>query len=291
MKSNVNFHIKKTIFPLSFQDAGRYGFLAQGVPISGAMDLESAAIANRLVDNSEVNPVLEITLSGSRISISNKCQIAITGANLSSKINNKPVPMWETITIEKPSILTFEKVISGCRAYLAFNGNWKIEPWLKSYSAIAQSNLTPQFVFKKGDSIDATSNTFISKKIYPEKYRPSFPVAQKIKVMEGPEFNSFTKTQIKYFLKKGFKIASNSNRMGYNLAAGFKNYKQKKELISSGVVPGTIQVTNSGQLTILMRDAQTTGGYPRIAQILSEDINKVGQMKAGDEIFFEMVSL
>ena len=289
MSDLVKFQVRKSPFPVTIQDAGRFGYLEQGVPISGAMDLESAAIANQLVGKSNNAPVLEITLSGTEISISDKCQIAITGANLSPKLNKKTIPTWETITIEKPSIISFGKAISGCRAYLAFNGIFDLQPWLGSFSAFG--NLTPSLILKNEDSIEGRSSASILKKIYPEKYRPTFANSQKIKVLKGPEFDNFSKKQIDYFLKTDFTVASNSNRMGYNLTEGFTNYKQKKELISSGVLPGTIQLTNSGHLTILMRDAQTTGGYPRIANVLNDDINKLAQMRAKDKIFFEIVSL
>ena len=289
MSKLVKFQIIKSPFPVTIQDAGRFGYLEQGIPISGAMDLESAVIANKLVGKPDDNSVLEITLSGTEISISDKCQIAITGANLSPRLNKKPISTWETISIDKPSIISFGKAVSGCRAYLAFNGTFNLHPWLGSFSAFGK--LTPALVLKNGDSIEGLSSASVSKKIYPKKYQPIFLNSQKIKILKGPEFDNFSKKQIDNFLKTSFTIASNSNRMGYNLTEGFKNYKQKKELISSGVLPGTIQVTNAGHLTILMRDAQTTGGYPRIANVLSEDINKLAQMKAGDEIFFEIVSL
>ncbi len=289
MSNLVKFQIVKSPFSVTIQDAGRFGFLEQGIPISGAMDLKSATIANQLVEKPDDNPVLEITLSGTEISISGKCQIAITGANLSPRLNNKPISTWQTISIKKPSIISFGKAVSGSRAYLAFNGTFNLKPWLGSFSAFG--NLTPALVLKNGDSIEGLPSTSVSKKIYPEKYRSTFHNSQKIKVWKGPEFDNFSKKQIDHFLKTDFKIAPNSNRMGYNLTKGFKNYKQKNELISSGVLPGTIQVTNSGHLAILMRDAQTTGGYPRIAHVLGDDINKLAQMKAGDEIFFEIVSL
>lgn len=289
MADSIKFKIIKTHFPVLIQDAGRLNYLKNGVPMSGAMDMQSAAIANQLVGNTTDSPVLEITLPGTEIFVAEKCQIAITGGDFSPQINKRSIPMWETVTVEQASTLVFRKIKSGCRAYLAVNGRLELKPWLGSYSAFGE--LTPSFILKSGAELQVVQNDFIGKKIYPEKYRPAFKNTHKIRVTKGAEFDDFSKSEINFFLKTGFKIDPNSNRMGYLLKEGFNDFKQKKEMISSGILPGTIQVSNGGKLTILMRDAQTTGGYPRIANVLQEDLNKLAQMKAGDEIYFEIVYL
>ena len=112
-----------------------------------------------------------------------------------------------------------------------------------------------------------------------------------IRVLAGPEYSLFSTANIKDFLGKPYAITSQSNRMGYRLDFPLSNYTSPIEVISSGVVPGTIQVTNSGQLIILMADAQTTGGYPRIANVPREDQDKLAQLRPGKHIRFKLVSL
>jgi antagonist of KipI len=112
-----------------------------------------------------------------------------------------------------------------------------------------------------------------------------------IRVLAGPEYSTFNTAAIKEFLGRRFTISPQSNRMGYRLNSPLDNYRTPVEVISSGVVPGTIQVTHSGQLIILLADAQTTGGYPRIANVISVDQDKLAQMRPGDSFSFRLISL
>ena len=128
----VTLHFQKAGLLTTIQDKGRFGYLASGVPIGGAMDQEAARIANQLVGNEPNTPVLEITLLGPSINIQGTTQIALAGANLSPKLNGGAIPMYETITLRQDSILSFGKVVNGCRAYLAIKGAWQIKQWLGS---------------------------------------------------------------------------------------------------------------------------------------------------------------
>jgi len=143
------------------QDRGRWGYQAYGVPIGGAMDRRAAQMANELVRNSIDTPVLEITLLGPSIQVDQTVQIAITGANLSPTINRQPISCYETITLQEKDILSFGRIIRGCRAYLAIRGNWQLPKWLGSYSAVhPNKEVLPESIIKKGDILKVLTTSF-----------------------------------------------------------------------------------------------------------------------------------
>ena len=286
---SIKFH--KAGLLTTVQDLGRNGYQSFGVPISGVMDENSAKIANWLVGNEENSPLVEMTLLGPKIEFGGEVQIALTVADLSPKINGLEVSMYETITLKMGDILTFGRLKSGCRTYLAIRGNLQIQKWLNSASASPQNTLklTPDSLIQKGSELQTLSQKLIAKRIYPIEKRPIFSNFETIKVLAGPEFEQFSKIEIAHFFGYNHIITSDSNRMGYRLDNQMIN-EGKRDIISSGIVPGTIQVTNSGQPIILMKDAQTSGGYFRFLNVINEDLNKLGQMKPGDLIRFEMVN-
>ena len=274
-------------------DQGRTGYQAWGVPVGGAMDRSSAQLANWLVGNLWEAPVLEITLMGPIVKIEGDCQIAITGANLSPKLGQRSLPMYETVTVENAADLSFGKPLSGCRAYLAIGGHWQVPKWLASHSALAydSTGVTTDSLIKKNTILSVDTNTKIEPRKIPFDQRPEFSHSQKIRVLPGPEFGLFTKPLQNQLVTKSFTLSKDSNRMGCRLNTVLEGYEPETELISSGIVPGTIQVTASGQLVLLMADAQTSGGYPRIANVITSDLDVVGQLKPGDEVSFTLVDL
>ncbi len=293
MAKTTTFHFKKPGLLTQVQDMGRIGYQAFGVPVSGVMDRASAQMANWLVGNPPNNPVLEITLLGPQIGIKGSCQIAITGADLSPQIDGRPVPMFESVGVVSGSVISFGKIKNGCRAYLAVRGDWAVKKWLGSCSASANNGdeLTPDSIFQKGSILTIKTKPPIAKKILPADTRPAFSGRCEVRVVEGPEFEMFSAMAIGFFFSRSYKVAPDSNRMGYRLDAKIVDFEPDREIISSATIPGTIQVTNAGQPIILMADAQTTGGYPRLANVISADMDKLAQVKPGDEIRFSLVGL
>lgn len=284
-------HFLKAGLQTTIQDLGRLGVQDLGIPISGAMDKASAKLANRLVGNSANSPLLEITLIGPKIQFEGQCQIAITGANLSAEYNGKPLAQFQTININHGDIVSFGKPILGCRAYLAVNGRWEIKSWLGSYSASANNTAqtTPESIIIKDKILEIIGGKEQLVSTIPEGERPNLSIDAPIKVYPGPEFEAFSAVEKQSFFEDEFTIGQDSNRMGYRLKEALKGYTKKEEIISSGVMPGTIQVTNSGQPIVLMADAQTTGGYPRMANVASQDLDRFAQFKPGDKVRFECI--
>ncbi len=271
---------------------GRSGHQAFGVPVGGVMDRTAAQLANWLVGNPLDFPVLEITLLGPHILFDGKCQIAITGADLSAQIDGAEIAMNETAEIANKSVLSFGRIKNGCRAYLAIGGQWETKKWLESSSPLStHPALTPDSVFQKGSILKIQTKPLIPKRKAPAAYFRKVENPMEIRVTEGPEFGLFSAKSIGFFFSTKFKITPDSNRMGYRLDTSIVDYKHNKEIISSGIVPGTVQVTNAGYPIVLMMDAQTTGGYPRIANVISADMGKLAQMKPGDELRFSLVGM
>ena len=285
-------HFLKSGLQTTIQDLGRQGVQDLGIPINGAMDKASAQLANQLVGNDANSPVLEITLLGPKIQFEGPCQIAITGADLSAEINGNTIPLFRTINIEHGDVLSFGKPLIGCRAYLAINGKWDIQSWLGSFSASATNTAqtTPDSIIVKDQILEIIRGKEQPIIAISESERTSLSIEAPIKVYSGPEFDAFSDIEKQSFFGDSFTIGQDSNRMGYRLKEALSGYSKKEEVISSGVIPGTIQITNSGQPIVLMADAQTTGGYPRIANVSSNDLDRLAQFKPGDKVKFELIS-
>lgn len=277
----------------TIQDAGRLGYQHLGIPIGGIMDEQAAKMANKLVDNRLDTPVLEITLMGPTIRFGGACQIALTGAHLSPTLDGNKIKHYQTINVQANQILSFGKNRKGCRCYLAIRGTWLVKKWLSSYSAASTNShlLTPQSMLTTNSKLTIETAVPIAPKKIAKGHQLSLPSSVVVRVARAPEFECFSHEHIAFFFSQLFTLSNQSNRMGCRLNEVLPEFNPQKPLISSGVLPGTIQIANNGQPIILMKDAQTTGGYYRIAQILSEDLNKIAQLKPTDSIRFSFVSL
>lgn len=293
MAEKIRLHFSKPGLQTTIQDHGRVGYQGIGIPVNGAMDKGSAGIANSLVGNSTDAPVLEITLMGPTIEVEGDGQIAITGADLSAKINGDPAPMYETLDVADGDLINFGRPVSGCRAYLAVCGSWQIGPWLGSYSASATkaAELTPQSVIRKDQVLEVVYEEPVAPTAIAPEDRPDLSKLNIVRVLPGPEFSLISNLTIGDFFSQDFKISNDSNRMGYKLEGTLAHFESAREVISSGIIPGTIQLTNAGQPIVLMADAQTSGGYTRLANVITEDLDKLAQMKPGDVVRFRLVGL
>lgn len=289
MKHNLQIQVVKPGMHTTVQDRGRWDYLASGVPRSGAMSQLDALRANWLVGNPAGTPVLEITMVGPTLNLEGEGYIALTGARIEAKLDGRPVPHRKTIPVAGKQILKLDRTIDQCRTYLAIRGDWKVASWLGSCSAAVSnaSLLTPQSILNKGLLwvVESHHHTEI------REIHQQAPQDSKIRIMPGPEYAQLRVESVTDFLSRTFSISAQSNRMGYRLDGTVVGFHNSAELISSGIVPGTIQITNQGQLIILMADAQTTGGYPRIANVITADLPKMAQLRPGDTLQFSLVSL
>lgn len=266
----------------SVQDLGRFGYRNSGIPVSGTMDRISAGFANALLNNHQNDAVLEITMQGPKLEFTHPTTIIITGAEMSPKINNKAILNYKLYKIKMGDMLTFGQLTKGLRCYIGIIGGFKTEKVLKSRSFYA--GITSKGYLQKNDTIEyieeivnnnKRTNPVINNKI-------QFFETTEIDVLKGPEFELFTSKELEKILKNAHTISNKINRMGYRMEETMVLHN--KSMITSPVLPGTVQLTPSGQLIILMKDAQTTGGYPRVFQLTEKSMAIMAQKKAGDII-------
>ena len=266
----------------TIQDGGRHGFRNIGIPTSGFMDQESAFAANELVNNNKDESLIEITLTGPTLIFNCNCVISITGGDFKPLINDLSVKMYQPINVSSGDILKLNNTINGARSYIAVSGGLNLKSLFGSKSFFI--NISDSYYLKKGDEIKV-SKTSENKILKCDKLR--FNLNRFMKVFKGPEYELLSINSKKKLFKNEFTINTN-NRMAYNLEE--KLQVDIKTIISSPVLPGSIQLTPSGKIIILHRDCQTTGGYPRILQLDTNSLNNLSQLKFNDKIKFSLIN-
>ena len=266
----------------TIQDKGRVGMQSYGIPYSGTMDSFSSDLANKILNNSGNSAVLEITMVGPVLEFVYETVICITGANLSPLLNNKIIKMNNPIFIKSNDILSFGVLKSGLRSYIAVLGGFKSEKVFGSRSMF--KNLTKAVKLAKNDVLNFNKDIiFKSSKINLNK---TSNIDNKIVVYKGPEYDTLNSSQKDFISSKKFRISNNYNRMAIQLTDLLSNTLEP--IITSMVMPGTVQLTPAGNLIILMKDCQTTGGYPRILQVEEKSINSLAQLKKDSELWFSL---
>ena len=275
--------VLKSGFYTTIQDKGRVGFASLGVPVSGAMDSYSSGLTNHILNNSLDCAFLEITLGGCKLQFLSKTTICISGGDFSPKINNQSILLNSKISIKENDILSFGKVNFGVRCYLAVKGGILTDIKLDSRSLF--KNITRNFSLKSGDYLPISNL-----KIDLETSRTSVKVnknhfqSKVIECFTGPEFEALDIHQQKILFETEFSVSKDINRMGYKLNEILEN--NIPSILTSAVLPGTVQLTPSGKLIVLMRDCPVTGGYPRVLHVSEESINRLSQKTTGDKFQF-----
>ncbi|WP_163100043.1 biotin-dependent carboxyltransferase family protein [Peribacillus alkalitolerans] len=279
------------------QDIGRYGYQREGIIVSGAMDLLSMRLANLLVGNDEKEAVLEVTLVGPSLQFLVDSVIAISGGNLSPSINDNPVSINKPTFVKKGELLNFGKVVDGCRCYIAFKGGIQVDEVLGSKSTCLPARFGGMHgrALVKGDLLPIEEVHHKTPKKFnwmlSYRYFQTIFTSGPIRFIRGKQYDLFdVESRIK-FQTTPFKFTKDSNRMGFRLHGSELQLTKKQEMITEGVTFGSIQVPPNGQPIILMADRQTTGGYPKIAQVISRDLPRLAQLKPGDSFFFTEISL
>lgn len=288
----------------TIQDLGRFGSQQYGVIASGAMDPYSLRIANLLVGNEQGEGALEITLMGTSLQFQQDWLIAITGGDLRATIDGERAPMWRPIVVAKGSVLKFDYAVHGCRAYVAFAGGIDIPKVMGSKSTYMRAGIGgfEGRALRKGDifqcgEMQARSQSLVRELKDPMNWSVNYHVllnlgqTQTIHVLKGSEFDRFDETSQQALFHDSYTLTTNSDRMGSRLEGTALSLREEFELLSEGVTYGTIQVPPNGQPIILMADRQTTGGYPKIGQVMTADLPSLAQLRPGAPIQFKEVTL
>ena len=295
--------IQKEGILTTVQDTGRNGFRRFGINPNGAMDKTAARLINILLGNDEAEAVLEMHFPAPEITFEKSAVFALGGADFDAELNDEKLENWKPHYAGEGSTLKFTEKTFGNRAYLSVKGGFLIEKWLGSASTNLTANIggfsgrklqkndrllfkVQSSKFKVQSSKPKVQNIKISYSLIPSYSR--FPT---VRITAGAEFELLNAYSEQCFLQKAFTVSQNSDRMGFRLDGEPLFLLDNKELVSSAVNFGTIQLLPAGQLIVLMADHQTSGGYPRIAHIIETELPIVAQLGASDKIAFQLISL
>ena len=276
------------------QDLGRPGFGPEGVSASGAADPVALRLGNLLVENQPGVAGLELTLVGGSFVFPDGAVIALTGADLGATVNGRPLEMWASHTLEPGTKLMFGATRNFARGYLAIAGGIQVDPFLGSASTHVLSGLGgfEGRALRKGDRLRIGK---ASKKVRRRRITLAalyaFKPRKVLRVTEGPQADWFSEAAKQVFYRELFRVSEESDRVGLRLEGTALDGSPAREMITEGVSLGAVQVTPSGQPIILFVEQQTTGGYPKIANIIAADLHRIGQLRPRAEIRFQRTSL
>jgi len=274
------------------QDLGREGFGPMGVSPSGAADPISLRLGNRLVGNPEGAAGLEMTLLGGTFTFPQGAVIAQTGSDFAATLDGAPVDLWTSIEANSGQTLCVGSTRSGARCYLCIQGGIAVNPLLGSASTHLLSGLGgfEGRALRKGDvlQIGTATTPFQRKTIAPRALERLSP-RKLLRVTPGPQSDSFPESSRQQFYASTYRVAEESNRMGLRLEGLPIAHDHSGEMITEGVSLGAVQITAGGLPIILFVEQQTTGGYAKIANVISADLHSLGQLRPRDEIRFQQV--
>jgi antagonist of KipI len=291
----------------TIQDKGRFGYSDSGINFNGVMDPVAACVANYLVGNNENDAVMEVHFPAPVMLFDNPVMIAITGGDFSPVINDTPVPCNTAIMVPAASVLRFTKIKWGARACLSVKGGFDLPRWLDSFSTNLKAkaggmegrtlkkgdiiNLNTRLSFGEGTGVRSLSEKNIKPLPWHADITPVYTTGNIIRTIKGGEYIHLTECSETILDGNTFTISPQSDRMGFRLNGSPLQSKEQQQMISSAVTNGTVQLLPNGQLIILMADHQTTGGYPKIAHVISADIPKLAQMQINTSLRFQFVSV
>lgn len=280
----MNFEVLNPGFYTSVQDFGRDGFARFGVPQSGAMDRYSAKVANLLVGNLAYEAVLEMTMAGAELKFNGAARVAVAGLGAQINLDGETININAAVEIGEGQILKIGQITEGFRVYLAIAGGIQSEKKLDSRSMFYP--ITQNAKLEKTRKLSYSRNEAeVDQQHAGIKFDIDFMQSGELEVFKGPEFNRLPNTLKEKLLKKEFSISKNNSRQAYQLEE--KTPNELESMLTQPAIPGTVQLTPMGNLIILMRDCQTTGGYPRVLQLSENAIDQLAQKKQGDKITFE----
>ena len=273
------------------QDGGRLGFMSVGFSAGGAMDSYSMRLANILVGNEEGEGVLEMTFMGICCEFDSDSVIALTGADMSPLVNGEPIPRNEAVSVHAGDRLEMKMVVSGMRCYLAVAGGFDLEKAMGSLSTNLKCKIGG-FMGRKlmaGDEIPLKRSARLKGKRRAEVCE-DYSEKITVRVILGPQDDYFTEKGKKTFFSSEYRVSDKSDRMGIRLSGNAVENKDGVDIVSDAIAMGSVQIPASGEPIIMMADRQTTGGYAKIATVITADLPLLAQARPNDKLFFREVS-
>jgi biotin-dependent carboxylase-like uncharacterized protein len=286
------------------QDRGRWGFQSRGVPVAGPMDAYAHRLANALAGNTDDTATLEVTWVGPDLEFDDERVIAVCGAEFEVAVDGRSVPLNRAVAVAPGSRLTFGRRLRGTRAYVAVAGGIAVTPVFGSRATHVGSRMggLAGRALEAGDRLPLGERVRGAKRgrtpfsvSSPEKgVRPLFKSVSdgraRVRVLPGPQEDYFAGDALRVLQASPYTIGQNSDRMGFRLEGARLTHSRGADIISDATPMGAIQVPGSGLPILLMADRQTTGGYPKIATVITADLGLAGQLGPGDTISFAVCS-
>ncbi|WP_411819106.1 biotin-dependent carboxyltransferase family protein [Hyphococcus formosus] len=276
----------------TIQDLGRTEQRHFGVPQSGAADPISFALANAAIGNPPNAAALECTLNGPTIRFSAECEIALAGAPMKAMLNEEALEFYSPIKVSPGDVLSIGAAPIGARCYIAFVSGLAGQRFLNSVSTYPPALIggLDGHPIRADDTLSLMGLETTSPKDIPTDYRPVIAHDFFLRALEGPEFEQLTEKSQRQLFSGAWTIGRRADRMGLQLESTPLTLDTNKPMASSAVFPGTVQCPADGSPFLLSVDAQTIGGYPRIAQIIAADLPPLGQMRPGDKLWFQKIT-
>ncbi|QKG85420.1 biotin-dependent carboxyltransferase family protein [Kroppenstedtia pulmonis] len=278
----------------TIQDLGRMGYQQYGLSVTGAMDTYALQVGNLLVGNPRDEAGLEITLTGPVLQFDQALIIALTGGDLGATLDGTPAPLWKSIQVKRGQVLRFHGAVQGVRAYLSVAGGFDVPKVMDSKSTDLRAKIGGYAgrALQRGDRLKVgRARTVPSIRQLAHDQKPVYQRHIRLRVILGPQCGAFTAHGVHVFLQERFTVSSQSDRMGYRLTGPRIQHRGSADIISDAIAPGSVQVPADGQPIILMADRQPTGGYTKIATVISNDLPYLAQASPGDTLSFEPVKV
>jgi len=277
------------------QDMGRWGFQSKGVPVAGPMDAASHRLANALVGNTADAATLEVTITGPEIEFDDERVVAVTGAQFEMAIDGTAARGWSAAArVRGGSRLLFGRRLLGTRAYVAISGGIDVPPVLGSRATniVCALGGNEGRALRRGDRLRLGDPADTATARLPRQLTlpPPADGHARVRVLSGPQDDRFAADALAILQSTPYTIGPNSDRMGFHLHGPCLTHKYGADIISDATTMGAIQVPGSGLPILLMAERQTTGGYPKIATIITADLGVAGQLGPGDTISFVVCS-
>jgi len=284
----MSFKVIKSSFLSTVQDYGRLTHGEHGMSQSGVMDEHAYAWANHLLNNHFNKAAVEITFGGLQLESQVDTFIAVTGADLDFRINDKSAQMWHGLQIHKGDVLSWGNPKSGVRAYFAVKGGFDAPVLFDSRSINLRENIGAKLV--QGDELSCRSFDTATYRFIPSKYIPNYKQDITLRLLPTYQFNEFSVNQRDLFFNQNYTITNANDRTGCRLS-GAPIAIKKERMISEGISYGSVEIATDGLPIILLKDAPSIGGYPKIGTVFSLDLAKLAQRQPNTKLRFKLMNM
>lgn len=285
----MSFNVIKSGFLSLVEDYGRFGLAQYGLSQAGVADEHAYCWANHLLDNHFNDAVLEITFGGCELKALSDASIAVTGADLGFKINDKMQPLWQVINVSAGDSLSWSAANSGVRAYLAVKGGFQITALFNSKSVNLREQIGSKLV-EGGELSFKSIRSETAHHAMPSCFLPDYEQDLTLRLLPTYQFDQFDQQQKEVFFNQRYTISNAYDRTGCRLE-GKPIKESQSRMISEGISYGSVEITTEGFPIILLKDSPTIGGYPKIGTVFSLDLAKLAQRQIGSKVSFELMDI